>query len=400
MSILELKSNKSIWPPFPQSLMFARFTTTRFIPLLWVAGLLMAVSRTAASLPVADMTHDAYGGWKEIHGAKTGFFHTQKIAGKWWIVSPEGNGFLSKGINSVHPPHQPSFTPEGCDQVAKMLQSWGMNTAGCWSDKSLAQKGLAVALRCKITGAHQGRFPDVFDPAWKASVTEAALSECLPHRDDPWILGYFTDNELPWKHEEEAAIFVEEFLKLPQNSPGHKAAEEAKQAGMPAMKAFRETAAELYFRTTAEAVRAADPNHMILGCRFAGRPPIGVVAKMAGLADVISINNYSNLPPLPLLREMARAAELPVMVTEFSFKAPAQGLETNGSGPVKPMQADRAKAFAAYALTLLPEEYCVGYHWFKYAENWQGVLQSDGTPWPDLTAAFAKVNAEADGRHR
>ena len=369
-------------------------------PRIRAVGFLMVAASAVPSLMAADTSRDTYGGWKEIQGAKTGFFHTEKIAGKWWIISPEGNGFLSKGVNSVHPPHQSTFTTGGCEETARMLGSWGMNTAGCWSDPALAGKGVTLALRCKITGAHQNGFPDVFDPAWKTSVLKEAISECSIHRNNPWILGYFTDNELPWKHDDKADEFVEEFLKLPQGSPGRTAAEEAKRSGIAAMKAFREKVADLYFRTTAEAIRTADPNHMILGCRFAGRPPMGVVAKMAGQADIISINNYSNLPPLPLLREMSRAAQLPVMVTEFSFKAPAPGLDTNGSGPVKPTQADRAHAFAEYASMLLSEEYCVGYHWFKYAENWQGVLQADGSPWPELTEAFANVNATAEGRHR
>lgn len=363
-------------------------------------GFLMIAASAVPSVTAADTARDIYGGWKEIHGAKTGFFHVEKIDGKWWIISPEGNGFLSKGVNSVHPPHQPAFTREGRDQAAGMLGAWGMNTAGCWSDPALAGKGVALAMRCKITGARQNAFPDVFDPAWKNSVFKEAFSECSIHRNDPWLLGYFTDNELPWKHEEQAPEFVEEFLNLPEGSPGRIAAEAAKRSGMDAMKAFREQAADLYFRTTAGAVRAADPNHMILGCRFAGRPPIGVVAKMKGAADVISINNYSNLPPLPLLREMSRAADLPVLVTEFSFKSPAPGLETNGSGPVRPTQGERAHAFAEYASMLLSEGYCVGYHWFKYAENWQGTLQSDGKPWPELTEAFARVNAGAEERHR
>jgi agarase len=372
----------------------------RFSLQLRALGFLMAAASTVPSMMATDTARDTYGGWKEIQGTKTGFFHTEKIAGKWWIISPEGNGFLSKGVNSVHPPHQSAFTPEGCDRTAVMLNAWGMNTAGCWSDPALAGKGVSVALRCKITGAHQNGFPDVFDPAWKISVLKEAASECSIHRNNPWILGYFTDNELPWKHDDKADEFVEEFLKLPQGSPGRTAAEEAKRSGIAAMKAFREKVADLYFRTTAEAIRTADPNHMILGCRFAGRPPMGVVAKMSGQADVISINNYSNLPPLPLLREMSRVAQLPVMVTEFSFKAPAPGLETNGSGPVKPTQAERAHAFTEYAPMLLGEEYCVGYHWFKYAENWQGVLQADGSPWPELTEAFSRVNATAEGRHR
>ena len=347
-----------------------------------------------------EVSRDSYGGWKLVTGLKTGFFHTQRINGKWWIISPEGNGFLSKGVNSVHPPQKTVFPSVALEKVASTLRAWCMNTAACWSDPALAGNGLAVALRCRITGAHQHDFPDVFDPSWKKEVEEAALTECAPNKSNSWVLGYFTDNELPWKHEEEAEPFVDEFLKLPGNSPGYKEAMTAKMGGLPAMKAFRERVAEIYFRTTASAIRAADPNHMILGCRFAGRPPLGVVGKMAGCADVVSINNYSNTPPVDFLREMNRASGLPVIVSEFSFKTPAPELETNGSGALKATQAERANAFSDYAGRLVREDFCVGYHWFKYAENWQGVLQADGTPWPELTAAFTGFNEQAEGFHR
>ena len=46
---------------------------------------------------------DAYGGFIDIVGERTGFFHTQEIDGRWWLVTPEGSAFLSLGINHYHP---------------------------------------------------------------------------------------------------------------------------------------------------------------------------------------------------------------------------------------------------------------------------------------------------------
>jgi hypothetical protein len=342
---------------------------------------------------------DDYGGWRKLQGVKTGFFHTQKIAGRWWLVSPEGNVFFSKGVNSVHPPQAKGFAAGGAAKAAGFLHDWGMNTAGCWSDPDLTKEHVAVAIRARITGAHDKEFPDVFDPRWTAELEAAAAAICGPLRGDPWILGYFTDNELPWKHEDQAADFVQQFLQLPRTAPGYLAAAAAQRAGAAGMQAFREKAAELYFKKTADAVRKADPNHLILGCRFAGTPPIGVVRKMKGHADVISINNYMELPPLKLLGEMARAADLPVMVTEFSFKAPGGDLETRGSGPEKPTQAERARGYEAYVQTLARQDYCVGCHWFKYGETWQAAVQADGTPFPELTQAFARFNRSAEALH-
>lgn len=352
---------------------------------------------TAAGLSAAtEGDYDAFGGWKRLQGKKTGFFHTEKIGGKWWLVSPEGNAFFSKGVNSVHPPGKGGFSATEADQAAGWLKEWGMNTAGCWSDPDLTKANLAVALRPKTTVAGMGKFPDVFNPAWKAEVEKNALRECAPYRNDPWVLGYFTDNERPWKHDDEAEAFLKLFLELPASAPGHQAALKASKGGKAAIEAFREKAAEIYFQTTAAAFRKADPNHMILGCRFAGTPPLSVVKKMKGCADVISINNYLEKPPSKLIEAMSAAADLPVIVSEFSFKGPAPGLAKEGSGPEKGSQEERARGYEGYVRKLLKMDGCVGYHWFKWGENWQGVLQADGKPFPELTQAFQELNRQVE----
>lgn len=46
---------------------------------------------------------DVYGGQLPLRGlARTGWFHTQKAAGRWWLVTPEGHTFFSFGVNAVH----------------------------------------------------------------------------------------------------------------------------------------------------------------------------------------------------------------------------------------------------------------------------------------------------------
>ena len=45
--------------------------------------------------------YDKYGGWTGKKFKATGFFHVVKDD-RWWIISPEGNAFLSFGINHFH----------------------------------------------------------------------------------------------------------------------------------------------------------------------------------------------------------------------------------------------------------------------------------------------------------
>ncbi len=45
---------------------------------------------------------DRYGGWTGKTSEATGFFRLEKDE-QWWFVTPEGNAFLSFGINHLHP---------------------------------------------------------------------------------------------------------------------------------------------------------------------------------------------------------------------------------------------------------------------------------------------------------
>ena len=57
---------------------------------------LVAAFLLASTLGAASPQYDKYGGWSRLKGTKTGFFHTQQIKGRWWLVTPEGNVFISK----------------------------------------------------------------------------------------------------------------------------------------------------------------------------------------------------------------------------------------------------------------------------------------------------------------
>ena len=65
----------------------------------WTLALWAAGPPAPAAEPGSD--RDPYGGWTRVTGKKTGFFHTEEIGGRWWFVTPDGNAFYSKGVDSV-----------------------------------------------------------------------------------------------------------------------------------------------------------------------------------------------------------------------------------------------------------------------------------------------------------
>ena len=86
--------------------------------------------------------YDTYGGWVKLKGKKTGFFHTEQIDGRWWLVTPEGHVFISKGVCSVSPArnrHAPAMPPEEwarwAKQTAEQLKGWNFNTISLYGTK-------------------------------------------------------------------------------------------------------------------------------------------------------------------------------------------------------------------------------------------------------------------------
>ena len=66
---------------------------------------------------------DQYGGWTGKKFEATGFFRVEKDE-RWWLVTPEGNAFLSFGINHLHP-HlwKQDYNREGLEKAIGHRQS-------------------------------------------------------------------------------------------------------------------------------------------------------------------------------------------------------------------------------------------------------------------------------------
>ena len=79
------------------------------------------------------------GGWAGEKITATGFFHTAKRDGRWWLIDPAGHLFISTGLCSVnHGALDREKLVGAVEQWAirtgAMLTGYGFNTLGCWSD--------------------------------------------------------------------------------------------------------------------------------------------------------------------------------------------------------------------------------------------------------------------------
>ena len=413
-----------------------------------------------------------------IRGTATGFFHVENIDGVDWAIDPLGRGVLLVGTDWCTPRgsvcealgysiygrwvkgHYPS-TAAWAEETAARLGEWGFTFLPCGGDESLYYRNLAHANAadrvyfshrmcrgdpdwriCEYRPAPCTAFPNVFHPEFDAACDWWARQRCAPYRDDPWLVGYFIDNELSWwgrVFDNQAGGLFDLVAKMPDTHPAKKALVEymsdaaggagnasprSLSAATPEQKlGFLRLVAERYFVATTAAIRRADPNHMVLGCRFAGGPNgvHPVVMEVAGkYCDIVSFNHYpwadldegvvfdSRSNPVPvtdLYREAHDLAKKPLFLTEWSFPALDAGMPcTHGAGQRFYTQTERVEASELYAKTLLSLPFFAGYSYFRWVDqpplgirktfpenSNYGLVSEQGVPYEGLTAMFSRV---------
>lgn len=299
------------------------------------------------------------------------------------------------------------------------LQAWGFNTLGNWSEPALGQaKRLPYTLALSIVGDYAsistgmdwwGRMPDPFDPRFAMATERAVAIAARDHRDDPWLIGYFADNELAWAApgDDPKARYGLAYgtLRLTTDVPAKRAFlkqlrdKYRNQAGLskawgielsawelmedPGFEAplpnpehpeierdyqyFQQVFAQTYFKTISDSLKWHAPNHLLLGGRYAVSTPEAVKA-CAEFCDVLSFNFYTLKPDDGY--DFARLAELdkPVLVSEFQFGSRDRGPFWPGPLEVA-REEDRGPAYANFLKAALAQPMIVGAHWFQYLDQ-------------------------------
>jgi hypothetical protein len=273
-----------------------------------------------------------------------------------------------------------------------------------------------------------GKFPDPFDPSFKAGLSRALTQKAGKSAGDPWCLGFFCDNEMSWGDDVSLAVAA---LRSPPEQAAKKAfladlqttygeiaklnqawgtahaswaallnsrtAPDGKKA-VNDLARFYSRAAEQYFRTVKEALKEAAPHQLYLGCRFAW-VNARAAAAAAKYCDVVSYNLYrKNVADF----QFNGGADVPLIIGEFHFGALDRGMFHPGLVALKD-QAERAQAYIDYVQGALRHPSFVGCHWFQYQdepvtgrvydeENYQiGFVDVADTPYEETVSACRKV---------
>lgn len=194
----------------------------------------------------APADRDEFGGWKTGPQLKaTGFFRTERVDGRWWLVTPTGRLFWSIGTTCVRPEsggpirgREAMFLwlPDGAAKAGwadyyqvnlarkygeswretwarrscERLPAWGFNTIANWSHESVFPLhrvpftasinigGLPPIGAKPEKGKVDHRLLDFFDESFPRKADDAIAKQTGKWAKDPWCIGYFVHNELHW----------------------------------------------------------------------------------------------------------------------------------------------------------------------------------------------------------
>lgn len=205
-----------------------------FVKTAATAAGLVASSISGFANALLSTEYDKYGGWTGKRLTTTGFFHTEHDGNRWWFVTPDGNVFLSWGINHYHDgwwtqdynrdhwvnkfgatkPRDEKWNKGFRKAANNDLSRLGINTLGWHTDALMLTdkpyKAVVPYLRSfkPVALDHyicpkKENFVDIFSSEFEKICNQTAQRVVAPYADDPMLLGYcmsdcppFTENEV------------------------------------------------------------------------------------------------------------------------------------------------------------------------------------------------------------
>ena len=399
----------------------------------------------AQQLGPGDFGYDQYGGYQSTQAKASGFFRVEQIDDRWWLIDPEGHYFFSvgadvmvpwmgtrtadrDGVFTALPPEDlkpPSFRanqsgtvsfytwnllrrfgsnwqPAWIDFTLRRMDSWGLNTIANWSDSRLgAERRKPYVVMLRGWGIETGYLglPDVYADEFAKKVDAAAAQQCTPHKDDPWLLGYFVANEPPWPgRETEIVSAILDGKPAPIQDEAKKFLADGDTPQR--RRDFVNAAIVRFIDTVNAALRKYDPNHLNLGLRFGSKPSEAMLRASRNF-DVFSMNSYATQANLAQVNDSYRVTGKPVIIGEYHFGAPERGM---ACGIVQAKdQHERGVAYIYYVENAAANPNIIGTHWFQWTdepntgrfdgENYNiGLIDVTDRPYPELIDALKSTH--------
>jgi hypothetical protein len=357
---------------------------------------------------------------------REGFWRVAQDQNKvWWFLSPENQKEFLNLIQNVNP-EEKSINSQGPNYISKVYLESGMNkkiwaqktieqinnfgfkAIGAWSDPILLDADVPITKDLNVLRWVDYNTIKIFDPRWSAQIREAIRKQVLPLKNHKNLIGYYLDNELPWwtwglgapylyfdglakddPNRVQMKGTIRELWKTPvefSQATGLKISSweeldeldsisQIKQAAYDRLaEAWLGIVAKEYFQKTHQFIREFDPNHLILGVRFAKFANENVVRASRGLVDVHSLNFYSADARFDqkTFETLYRLGDAPIVISEFSFYSPQNNsgnLNFVGFSGFVSNQKNRALGYRQFMKNATSLPYVLGADWFQYNDQ-------------------------------
>ena len=229
------------------------------------------VTALAVSLGIArvqgaesvDPGYDTWGGWRGVTMTATGRFRVERQNGVWWLVTPDGHGFFSAGVDHLRPggdfspplgtaPYHDNILAKYGSEAAwatatrARLGDIGINTVGAFSEPERFAGTIAYTVTLflsrhapEVAGVPPALVDrvtrDYYDASFASGVATEVGTAGPACAADPWCVGVFTENEMPLGQSlAQPFPYMDAYLLLPSGAPGKVALQaflEARYAG-------------------------------------------------------------------------------------------------------------------------------------------------------------------------
>ena len=391
-------------------------------------------------------------------------FSIQQQGGTSWLVKPNGERFFSFGVCCVNQgaskeewdPANPAYAAwqhysdsnAWAEATLKRLTQWGVTTIGGWSDfqsfKGCSGTTLAFAPVVHLGAIVGAPWWDMWDPKLVERLDEVARQYIVPLRDDPRVIGYYTDNEIGWwnailfqmtlqqapasgqrqrlvkllreTYQDDWSALMQDFEPSPIINSWDQLAQHGVLFLRPGGKGIRVerqflgVLAERYYSLVHDIVRKYDPQALILGDRFPSFFYPEVVKASVPYLDVISCNLNASWNDGGFARfyleTLHALSGKPLLIGEFYMAARenrSDNRNNHGLYPLVATQTERAKGFCNTLRRLAQTPYVVGADWFQYydqpmhgrfdGENFDfGLVDIHDQPYQPITSAASELN--------
>lgn len=408
----------------------------------------------------------ALGGAPSVTGAEStnAGFSIQQQGETAWFVKPNGGPFFSLGVCVVSQgASRKEFNPANPGYAAwqhyadsnvwakatlKRLKAWNFTTVSGWSDfqvlRDNANHEIAFAPVLHIGSTAGAPWWDMWDRKITDRMEAVAREQILALRDDPRLLGYYSDNEMGWwngilfKMTLEQAptsgqrqrliqllreTYRDDWSKLLRDfepAPGVEDWDTLARHGVLFLRPggngvrverrFLELLADRYYALVRDIIRKYDQRALILGDRYQSFYYPEVARACARYVDAVSSNLNASWNDGTFARffveTLHRLTGKPVLIGEFYLCARdnrSGNKNTRGIYPVVATQKERAAGFRNTLQALLNIPYVVGADWFQYydepthgrydGENFNfGLVDIHDRPYEPLTALASTLD--------